>query len=198
VSREYQALLDKVAAFTRDAWARTQTQMACRRGCDSCCSVWLTLDQVEAAALRDALAALPSAARARVAERGQRELAREAEQTSESPAPARCAMLERDGSCAVYEHRPLVCRTQGYALRYPPGFIPAAAVRMRTSTGEVTHCPLNFAASPPTAADVLDAERVDQILALVNRRFSDAHGLDPELRYSLSQLAAALEASSEP
>ena len=36
-------------------------------------------------------------------------------------------MLELDGRCAVYAHRPLVCRTQGYALRYPAGFMPEAA-----------------------------------------------------------------------
>jgi Fe-S-cluster containining protein len=198
VTSEYAALQDKVAAFTRGAWERAREQMACRRGCDSCCSVWLSVSQVEAAELRAGLAALPFAARAEVAERGRRELAREAQPTTQPGAAPRCALLESDGSCAVYAHRPLVCRTQGHALRYPPGFIPVAAVRARTSTGEITHCPLNFSEVPPRAADVLDAERVDQILALVNRRFCEAAGLDPEARHALSQLAADALTAREP
>jgi hypothetical protein len=99
-------------------------------------------------------------------------------------------MLELDGRCAVYAHRPLVCRTQGLALRYPAGFIPEAAVRARTDTGEVTHCPLNFTQAAPLGADVLDAERVDQLLAVVNHRYAIRHGLPPQVRHSISDIAA--------
>src|SRR4051794_27322245 len=126
MSRELDALVAKVEAFTRPAFERARDQMACRRGCDSCCLVWLTVDQVEAEQLRAALSAMPADARAQVRARGVRELAREAAQES----GPRCAMLEEDGGCAVYSARPLVCRTQGHALRYPPGFIPVSAVRL--------------------------------------------------------------------
>jgi hypothetical protein len=98
-------------------------------------------------------------------------------------------MLDAAGRCMVYEHRPLVCRTQGHALRYPAGFIPEAAVRARSKTGEITYCPLNFTQSAPEAADVLDAERVDQILAVVAQRFARAQGTDPNERIALSELA---------
>jgi uncharacterized protein len=187
VNREYEALVDKVSAFSEPVFERTRADMACKRGCDSCCHVWLSVNQREAAQLRSALEALAPDARARVAERGRRELAREAQPDA---AAARCAMLEPDGSCAVYEQRPLVCRTQGFALRYPVGFIPAAAVRARTATGEVTHCSLNFVERAPPADAVLDAERVDAILSIVSQRFSSEHQLDPDVRHALSRLAA--------
>jgi Fe-S-cluster containining protein len=177
---EYAALVAKVDAFTRAAFDAGRASMACRRGCSSCCEVSLTVNHVEAAALRQALERLDAGAHARITARASKDT-------------GRCVMLDDDGSCAVYAARPLVCRTQGFALRYPPGFIPAGAVRARSSAGEVTHCPLNFTEHAPEAAHVLDAERVDQILALVNVRFAREHGLDPEARHPLRELAASLQ-----
>lgn len=190
MSNEYAALVTKVEAFTTAALERARGEMACARGCDQCCFAWLTLTQVEAAELRRAIAALSPSARARVAERGRRELERE---QSDGDLTPRCAMLEDDGSCAAYEARPLVCRTQGFALRYPAGFIPVEAVRARVATGEVTHCPLNFRTRGPAPEVVLDAERVDQLLALVNLRFCEAQGLDAGERHAISALAALAE-----
>lgn len=186
MSDEYLALVDKVGVFTAAALERRRDDMACKSGCDGCCHVWLSVSQVEADAIRVGLAALSPATRADVVLRGEREQQREAE----GVATPRCAMLASDGGCAIYEKRPLVCRTQGFALRYPAGFIPVAAVRARTSTGEVTHCPLNFTHAPPLAGDVLDAERVDELLAVVNSRFASAHHVGTLVRHSISELAA--------
>jgi len=213
MSHEYRALLEKVDGFTTAVTDRRRADLACRPGCSSCCEVWLTVSPVEAQPLEAAVAALDPETRARIAERGRRELEREAQagrakQSSsdttagvaahETSAAAtdtgnrpRCAMLEADGRCAVYAARPLVCRTQGLPLQYPAGVVPEAAVRGRTSRGEITYCPLNFEHNAPAAPDVLDAERVNQLLALVNLRFAQAHGLDPEARTALSALAAA-------
>jgi hypothetical protein len=154
---------------------------------------------VERAQLTAAIAALPSDKRTQLAARGKEQLAREAGALGAlSTVQPRCAMLEADGRCAVYEHRPLVCRTQGLPLRYPHGVIPAAAVRTRLAHGDVTCCPLNFGERTPAAADVLDAERVDQLLGLVNMRFAQASGEDPERRYAISALAAAAHDDVEP
>jgi hypothetical protein len=97
-------------------------------------------------------------------------------------------MLEEDGRCAIYPHRPLVCRTQGLPLRYPEGVIPALAVLARGRDGgdPITWCPLNFREHPPDAGDVLDAERVDAMLALSDREA----GGRPGARTSLRALAA--------
>lgn len=183
---EYSALVEKVAATTELLFERRRADMACKAGCESCCHVWLSVSQVESTQVRAGLRALTQENRSAVAARGAREQAQEASGTH-SP---RCAMLRPDGQCEIYEHRPLVCRTQGFALRYPPGFIPEAAVRERFPGSEVTCCPLNFTRRAPTQSDALDAERVDQLLALVNYRYADAHALAPEVRHTLSELAA--------
>jgi Fe-S-cluster containining protein len=191
----YTQLLAKVAAFCASVSERRSADLACRAGCSACCEVWLTLSAVEAAAVRCGLAELEPGARERVRRRGHAQRQRELAGAGEP----RCALLEDDGTCAIYEHRPLVCRTQGHALRYPAGFIPRAAVRARALRksqltagevdGEVTCCSLNYLGAAPTCDDVLDAERVDVILAVVNARFSAARQLDPEQRFSISELA---------
>lgn len=185
MNHEYRALVSKVEAFTQAAAARRARDLACSEGCASCCHVWLTVSEIEAEPLQRALAALPSEERARIGERGRRELAREA--AGEEP---RCALLDDSDRCSVYEARPLVCRTQGHALRYPAGFVPLAAVRARTEGGDVTWCPLNYDERAPLREDILDAERVDQLLALIAQRAANARGGASGHRLALSILAA--------
>jgi Fe-S-cluster containining protein len=189
---EYQALVAKVAAFTDATALRRKDDLTCSAGCSSCCHAWLTVSAVEADQLRGGLLALPADERAVVRARGQAELAREASGERE----ARCALLDESGRCVVYDARPLVCRTQGHALRYPAGLIPSAAIARKTVNGEETWCPLNYHAAEPHREDVLDAERVDQILAVVGARYvlaanaTKQTNLLPTQRFALSQLAA--------
>ena len=56
------------------------------------------------------------------------------------------------------------------------------------AAGELTWCPLNFTGRPPAPADVLDAGRVDEVLALINRRFAARAGLDPLARTPIRAL----------
>ncbi|MDB4972522.1 MAG: hypothetical protein JWN48_863 [Myxococcaceae bacterium] len=214
MSSEYRALVAKVAAFTDATTRRREADLTCSAGCSSCCHAWLSVTLVEADALREGLSALPPDERARVRARGVTE--QERERAGESQ--PRCALLGEDERCSVYEHRPLVCRTQGHALRYPTGFIPAAAIARKTMNGEETWCPLNYHAAEPLPADVLDAERVDQILAVVATRYfvarsttvqrKEKHGpSDPSShartparldRFPLSALAAEEEVFNDP
>jgi Fe-S-cluster containining protein len=189
MNAEYGALVAKVDAFTTAAEQRRAADLACRSGCSACCEAWLSVSAVEASEIREALAALPLAQRREVRARGERELRREAEQEPS----ARCALLDDEGRCSVYESRPLVCRTQGHALRYPPGFVPLASVMKRTPQGDVVWCPLNYGERPPAPEDVLDAERVDQILAVVARRHASAVGIALDHRLTLSLLAAEVD-----
>jgi Fe-S-cluster containining protein len=199
MAAEYLALVMKVENFVAQVGARRASDLACKKGCDACCHAWLSVSDVEAEQVLAGLAALDPEQRARVRARGEQEREREDAQSE----PARCALLEDDGSCAIYAFRPLVCRTQGHALRYPSGFIPVQAIRLRTrapssasaevdqATGEVTWCPLNYTESQPRSEDILDAERVDQILALIGLR----HAARPDAaqtRTRLSDLAAGV------
>jgi len=153
--------LAKVDAFHAQVVRRRGEDLACRLGCDACCQVRLSVSAVEAAAVERELDGGGDALRARLAAR-----------LSEAPErdnPPRCIMLEDDGSCAVYEARPMVCRTQGMALRYPPRTFPEDAVMARDGEGsDIVWCPLNFRHAPPEGQDVLEAGRLDEMLALVN------------------------------
>jgi Fe-S-cluster containining protein len=73
-------------------------RLTCRRGCSACCTDDLTVFEVEAEAIRQ----------------------HHGELLAEGvPAPVgRCAFLDAEGACRIYEHRPYVCRTQGLPLRW--------------------------------------------------------------------------------
>jgi Fe-S-cluster containining protein len=204
---DYAALRDKVDAFAAGVHERRAADLSCRRGCAGCCHVELTVCEVEAAAIRAQLDALDGktreALRARAASpngngngngNGDDEGDDEGDEDGDGDAP-RCVMLGDDDACAIYAARPLVCRSQGLPLRYPAELIPAESLRARSGSGAVTWCPLNFreaASRPPAAADVLDAERVDQALALINRRYAERTGTDPLARTALRALARQL------
>jgi hypothetical protein len=186
MSEEYRAVVAKVTGFCTDVEARRRSAFACARGCSACCEAFLTVSPVEAEALRRAIAQLAPAAQKAVAAGGLRELARE----ERGEPGARCALLGADGTCATYEARPLVCRTQGHALLYPPDFVPEASVRRKTAKGDITHCPLNYTAEPPGVSDVLDAGLVDKLLAVVNVRFAQTLGTAHDSRVAIAELAA--------
>lgn len=113
-------------------------QITCAPGCEACCHVDLSVFEIEAAAIRTALAALPESTRARVrAGADQRE---------------RCAML-LDGRCAIYEQRPLICRSHGLAVQL--------------DEGSVDHCPLNFTQRPPPSSTVLRLQAVNEPLSVM-------------------------------
>lgn len=73
-------------------------KMQCSAGCSGCCVDELTVFEVEANVLK-----------ARYQDLFRRE--------SPHP-PGQCALLDAEGLCRVYHHRPYVCRTQGLPLRW--------------------------------------------------------------------------------
>ena len=136
-----------------EAVARTPTQFACRAGCESCCHHRLSVFEVEAAPIREALARLEHTdpeSRRRIRERGL------------DPDERACALL-LDGRCSVYEHRPLICRSHGLPIAVRESDEPGSALR-------VDHCPLNFrdlhrGEIPRASLLVLDA--INQPLAVL-------------------------------
>jgi uncharacterized protein len=188
---EYRALRSKVDAFAAAVHTRRAADLACRRGCAGCCHVELTVSSVEAAAIAEHFDTLPEAARTRLR-------ARSAAAAPPAPVTPRCVMLDEQDQCAIYAARPLICRTQGLPLSYPRDLVPAEAVLGRLARrGDATQderaltcCPLNFTARPPQAADVLDAERVDALLALVNQRYVAGNGQLPLTRWPLAAIIA--------
>jgi Fe-S-cluster containining protein len=97
-------------------------RLRCRRGCCACCLDGLTVYEVEAEHIRRHCQSLLAA---------------------EKPHPeGACAFLDHEGACRIYEHRPYVCRTQGYPLRWIEEREDGTAVEMRDI------CPLNDAGTP--------------------------------------------------
>lgn len=170
-SPEYEDLLARVDVTCGEIAGRRRTDLECRRGCTACCNVQLTLSPVEADSVRLALAALDAETRERIRRRAVA-LTAEGDPADDDP----CAMLEQDGACAIYSARPLVCRTQGHALLYPQGTLPGEGVYATAKAGEITWCPLNYTAELPRSEDVLEAERIDEVLAGINLLAAD----DPE------------------
>lgn len=169
---EYQALLAKVDAFAARAHAGQARWLQCRPGCGSCCHLRRTAWPVEIDHLRNHIRTLPL------------ERQRSLRARKESPAVLageRCVFLDEDETCAVYPARPLICRTHGPAVQ---------------AEGELHWCGLNFAQVEPRQVpkvvppdSVLEVDRLNQLLALVNARFLD--GEAPER----APLETALEAT---
>lgn len=143
------------------AQRRSPRAFQCRRGCDGCCHRRFGVFAIEAARVR---AALRSLARRDPAVRR-----RVREQADASAHADRCPMLV-DGACAVYDERPLICRSHGLPVKHGPGAID--------------WCPLNFTDTSPPAASVLDLEAVNRPLAVMATMFDGAGE-----RIALAQLA---------
>ena len=142
--QQYRALLAKVDAFWERAVTTQPAGFRCADGCDDCCKQRLTVFPVEAAAIRAHLATLDPARRTALALATDR--------------PDHCVFL-LDGRCAIYEARPVICRTHGLPLRVD---------------GRLDHCPLNFTDEAPEPAVVLDLEQINTLLTLVDRLHAEA------------------------
>ncbi|MAG54653.1 MAG: hypothetical protein CMJ83_00010 [Planctomycetes bacterium] len=119
------ALRDLHGEVDRDAArlaAHHESRIHCARGCADCCVDDLTVFEVEAENIRERFPAVLAENRPHP--------------------PGRCAFLDSDGACRIYEARPYVCRTQGLPLL---GFT-------ETPEGEITEsrdiCPLNAEGEP--------------------------------------------------
>jgi len=109
---------------------RLGERLRCGPGCTECCVDELTVFEVEADRIRRGAAALLAI---------------------ERPGPAgACAMLDPEGHCRVYEHRPYVCRTQGLPLRWLEELEPGDWAEYRDI------CPVNAPGEP--AVEALDPD----------------------------------------
>lgn len=153
------------------ALARSPGAMQCKSGCARCCHQRFGVFEIEAHRLRLALAVL-----------GRRDPAmreRVRRQASDPAAAHHCALLV-DDRCAVYDERPMLCRSHGLPTRVhraggPPG-------------GEIEGCPLNFTSEAPPAGSVLDLSAVNAPLSIMARMW-DGQGS----RVAIEELAAATD-----
>ncbi len=156
---QYRELLRRVEEKFEEIRALHPDQFACRLGCHSCCRPGLTVNALEAEALRIFFAAHPAAA----AEA--RRLA-----ALDPHKGKRCALLDENGACVAYEARPLVCRSHGAPLQFRP--LEDGKKDAESQLRQRDVCPLNFTgleiAQLPAGA-VINLDTINTLLALLTR-----------------------------
>jgi Fe-S-cluster containining protein len=183
-------LLPIIDAALASSVERSGDHLACRPGCTQCCHGIFPISQQDAARLRDGLKTLQTldperAARIRARVAGSLELFAPLfpgdaatgvldEEYEDSPLfteedgigeTAPCPVLDpANGTCDLYEHRPIVCRTFG-----PP---------MRTAEGDLATCELCYitASTEEITACELDP-KIPALEAASNAAFNDANNL---------------------
>jgi Fe-S-cluster containining protein len=168
----YRELTAKVDAFFARVEARHGADLSCAVGCTMCCHTRLTVTGIEAAVLRQAIAAMSDQARAALVDNARQPV---------DPDEPRCAALAADGRCLVYEARPLVCRSHGVPIR----------TGRRSSLPVITACEKNFTAHGPDAADadcILDQETLSTVLLALDTAHAQATERTPGARVELAAL----------
>lgn len=160
----------KVDGFFERVQRRFGERMRCGAGCAGCCQQDLTVLFAEALAVLEALAALPAAERAAIAEEGAK------------PSAPPCAFLDPEGRCRVYGGRPLVCRSHGLPIRQD-GEVAVCELNFRGTNGEGYPADATMNASLATAGLTVADALIRQWLGLgeqprVALRLLARHGVD--------------------
>ena len=144
----YRQLVARVNELCAGIEHALQGQITCSEGCSTCCTS-ITIFPVEAAALREALTALPDGEAASIR--------RHAE---EHAAGERCPLL-LDHRCLLYEARPIICRTHGLPI-----------VFTEDDKQRLDCCPLNLASRESlSGSTIIDLDRLNVVLVAINSLF---------------------------
>jgi Fe-S-cluster containining protein len=165
-------LHEKIDSFFGQVLSRHRSRMRCGPGCVACCRRLPAVFPVEAWIIAHEMR--NDRGQARLLERL---LAPPVRRDQVRP----CPLLDH-GRCAVYPLRPVICRSHGAPIKVPG----------RTA-GDFDSCPLNF--DEPgmrrlvTPEDVLDLERLNEILAVIDGMSRQAfpEGAHLELRLPLDR-----------
>ena len=184
----YRALLERLDRWF-DGARQTTGVIPCRAGCSACCHGPFDITVADVELLREAVAALPPADRAEVvaqaaallsamtmlepgwespyaiADLGEERFDALTERFAEVP----CPLLDEDGRCRIYRHRPLVCRLIGLSMITPTERLIENACPIQEEFPE-------YAALPPRPFDLegLELEEVECQRGAARRLFGDA------------------------
>jgi Fe-S-cluster containining protein len=173
------ALFAKIEGFFSAAQAREGAAITCHAGCSDCCRRF-TVTGLEAEVIREGLAALPDARREELATRARND------ETDVCPA------LDADGRCAIYAHRPVICRTHGLPIRF-------TEQRAGRSLPMLDACPKNFVGHDLTAvspASVMDQTTLSTILGALDAARADETGRPRGERVAIAELLATTAKSA--
>ena len=105
--------VDRVFQMIRE---RHPEEFSCKKGCADCCHAFFDVSYIEARVLRRGLDALPRRTRREIvkqAKKARRQLERMGHGADPSKVRMRCPLLQQGNTCALYELRPVNCRTYG-------------------------------------------------------------------------------------
>jgi Fe-S-cluster containining protein len=161
----YNQLIAQVDELSSRLASHYRAHLNCRAGCSGCCQHHLSVFPVEAAQISTAIQLLPDETQQTL----KHQAAETVERESQGQAVA-CPLLIND-ECAIYQARPVICRTQGLPLLY------------ETEDGHqaVDFCPLNFTAEGATdelaEARLVPLETLNLRLAAINLQFCREQGV---------------------
>jgi len=186
VLKAYAGLLQQIDSWFAGAAESHPEQIRCGQGCSGCCRALFDITLLDALFLQQSFAGLPPEVRRKVLTKAERRVAELRRQWPELAHPyllnhrpeeewqelmpeddeTPCVLLDSEGRCLVYEHRPMTCRLHG---------LPLIDV-----SGEVMHdewCTENFTDVDPLALAGLQGE--------FDRFFREEVRLDRELSLQL-------------
>jgi hypothetical protein len=83
-----------------------------------------------------------------------------------------CGFLDNKGCCAIYEARPIICRSHGAPISWTdPEQVPTESKESRDV------CPLNFKGEDIYALDgqdVISLDKLNTLLSLINRHITQS------------------------
>jgi len=153
MSDSYRKILDRADSFFDHVARRLPDQLECRRGCTMCCHGLFEIGTADVSLVADGIRSLDPAVRTEVVRRSRhlvdslgqpnlRDCSPEEKSTFFDRAESvPCPALDDTGSCLIYEHRPIVCRTFGLPLREGSSYL-----------GQ--ECELNFRSASPKDKEV--------------------------------------------
>ena len=153
------ALFAKVEGFFAAAEAREGAAITCHAGCSDCYRRF-SVTALEAEVVSEGLAGLTAARRA--------ELSTRARDDTTTVCPA----LDEGGRCAIYAHRPVICRTHGLPIRF-------TEERAGRSLPMLDACPKNFVGrdlAGVSPASVMDQTTLSTILGALDAAHADETG----------------------
>lgn len=129
MSDSYRAILAHADRHFAGVADEQPAALQCRLGCTLCCQGLFEIGAADVAVIADGLQSLPPEIRSEIVARARQIMSewnhpdlREATETErekffQRTAEVPCPALQSNGGCAIYGHRPLVCRTFGLPIR---------------------------------------------------------------------------------
>lgn len=145
-------LYQKVAEFEQNLSSNFKDKLECKKGCQQCCYVDLSVFEIEAKNIAAYLNENQSPIKEKLS-------LKQADREDFNGVLSKPCHFLREDECTIYDVRPLICRTQGLAMNVPD-----------PKEEYLDICPLNEKALDQIKSnEILNLETVNTLLIQLNR-----------------------------